>query len=191
MIAGVSSDVPVCSGRRRRDSSFYQTCPKRLASIRFKLRVDLSGRTFAPIASENFPMSHAKQGLKRKRRRKAVPILRAAGLSLSLAGAANAATDRLPTDLAAHNTRATHEITLAEEEIADVSLATFYVFDRERAAPTRSGRRLASSCGGCGCGCSGCSGCGGCWTGTNYSTSVFGTPKPAPAPQHKRVPKNP
>jgi hypothetical protein len=34
----------------------------------------------------------------------------------------------------AQNTGMSHEITLGEEEISDVSLATFYVFDKLRAA---------------------------------------------------------
>lgn len=114
-------------------------------------------------------MLQAKQAVKRKRRRKAARIVGAAGLSL--AGVAAASTGGLAADLAAPDTGASHQITLGEEEIADVSLATFYVFDRERPAPTRSGVRLAFSCGGCGgCGCGGC----GCWTGTNYTTSLLG-----------------
>ena len=57
------------------------------------------------------------------------------------------------------NTAANREIKLDEEEIADVSLATFYVFDTENAA--RRGQRLVPGGGGCGGGC-GCSqGCGG------------------------------
>jgi hypothetical protein len=46
------------------------------------------------------------------------------------------------------NAPVTHEI---EEEIADVSLATFYVFDNEAALRLWRGRRLPS--GGCGYGC--------------------------------------
>jgi hypothetical protein len=34
----------------------------------------------------------------------------------------------------------THEIPLGEEEIADVSLATFYVFDKENTGPWRSAK---------------------------------------------------
>ena len=68
------------------------------------------------------------------------------------------------------NTWVSPEITLHEEEISDVSLATFYVFDKENPRP---GLRLAGH-GGCGghghgggCGCGGCGGhghggCGGC-----------------------------
>jgi hypothetical protein len=55
-----------------------------------------------------------------------------------------------------------HEIFLGEEEISDVSLATFYVFDKEHAGPPPLSQklRLAAGCGaGCGCSC-GCA-CGG------------------------------
>jgi hypothetical protein len=80
-------------------------------------------------------------------------VLGAAGLSLSLAGGASAATGA-PVDALTHNAVVTHEITLGEEEIADVSLATFYVFDKENAEPSRHGLRLAC----------------GCWTGTYYTS---------------------
>ena len=53
-----------------------------------------------------------------------------------------------------------HAITLGEEEIADVSLATFYVFDKENTGSLRGGVQVARGCG-CG-GCSGCRGCRGC-----------------------------
>jgi hypothetical protein len=59
-------------------------------------------------------------------------------------------------------------VTLGEEEIADVSLATFHVFDKENVG---SGVQVAwyRACGGCGgcracrgCGCRACRACGGC-----------------------------
>jgi hypothetical protein len=53
-----------------------------------------------------------------------------------------------------------HEIFLGEEEISDVSLATFYVFDKENVGPPPLSQklRLAAGCGaGCSCGCA----CGG------------------------------
>ena len=43
-------------------------------------------------------------------------------------------------------TGVSHEITLCEEEISDVSLATFYVFDNESFGP----RRVKIAAGGCG-----------------------------------------
>ena len=105
-----------------------------------------------PVASMS--MSRAKQGAERKRRGKAVPVLGAAGLSLTLASGASAATEAPVADVLTHNAGASHEITLSEEEISDVSLATFYVFDKENAGAFRPGvLRLAMGGGG---GCAGC-----------------------------------
>jgi hypothetical protein len=73
-------------------------------------------------------VSPAKQSSNRKRLKKAVPVLgAAAGLSLSLAGGAPAAP---AAGMAPPRTGAGHEIILAEEEISDVSLATFCVYDK-------------------------------------------------------------
>jgi hypothetical protein len=112
-------------------------------------------------------MSQAKQALKRKRRSKAVPVLGAAGL-LSMAGGASAATGTPAADLPLQKTAPTHEITLGEEELSDVSLSTFFVFDKENAADLKAGIQVAKGCGGHGCGghggghgCGGGRGCGG------------------------------
>jgi hypothetical protein len=133
-------------------------------------------------------MSRARQVLKRKRGSKAIPVLGAAGLSLTLASGASAATVG---DMLTHTSAVGHEITLTEEEVADVSLATFYVFDKEAIGASRSRLKLAGM-GGCG----GCAGCGGvgwacAWTGTYYTPPVFGgdgdTPLVRPrhyAPRH-------
>jgi hypothetical protein len=100
-------------------------------------------------------MSHAKQAsTKRKRSINAVPVLSAAGLSLSLASGASAAIGKPAADVLTPKTEMSHEITLCEEEISDVSLATFYIFDNERVGTSRRGLKLAQGCGGCG-------GCGG------------------------------
>jgi hypothetical protein len=109
-------------------------------------------------------MAHAKQASKRKRRRTALPAWGVAGLSLSVAGSASAATNGPATDIPSWDTAARHEITLGEEEISDVSLATFYVFDRENAGASEHGLglKLARGGGGCGRGCGGCGGCRGC-----------------------------
>jgi len=112
-------------------------------------------------------MSQSKRASKQKRARKAIPVLgAAAGLSLAVAGGVTSAIADAPTRPAI----VAQEVTLAEEEISDVSLATFYVFDNEHAGKSRPGMRLAMAGG---CGCSGCTGCGGCWTGTYYDRSVF------------------
>ena len=104
-------------------------------------------------------MPLTKQASKRKRRKEVVPALGVVGVSLSLAGGASVAT-AAPADLPLKGTVRAPEITLNEEEIADVSLGTFYVFDKET---PRLGEQLARGCGGCrGCGrgCRGCRGCG-------------------------------
>ena len=115
-------------------------------------------------------MARAKHTSKRRRRSKAVPVLGAAGL-LSLAGGAYAATEPAA-DLPLQGIASGHEITLGEEEISDVSLGTFYVFDKENASTPQLGEKLAyrgcgrgcgaRGCGGRGCGARGCArGCGG------------------------------
>jgi hypothetical protein len=60
------------------------------------------------------------------------------------------------------NTATNREITLGEEEISDVSLAAFHVFDAENPAASKRGPRPLRAAGGCGCGVGcGCSrGCG-------------------------------
>ena len=82
-------------------------------------------------------MARTKQASKRNRRSKAVPVLGAAGLSLSLASGASASTSGAAADVSPQNTSPNHQIFLGEEEISDVSLSTFYVFDKENAASTR------------------------------------------------------
>jgi hypothetical protein len=132
-------------------------------------------------------MSHGKQAsTKRKRSINAVPVLSAAGLSLSLASGASAAIGRPAADMPTPKTGMSHEITLCEEEISDVSLATFYVFDNENAGTFRRRIKLAQGCGGCGCG--GCGGCGG-GESTYSGAAPFGTyvtPPRYSKPHHRR-----
>jgi hypothetical protein len=123
-----------------------------------------------PTEREDFTMSNAKHTPKRKRGAKAVQVLGAAGL-LSLAAGASAATASVA-DLPSQKTAPNHEIILGEEELSDVSLSTFYVFDKE-SAKSQLGDKVAQrgrGCGGCrggGCRCGGgrCGGCGGGWRG--------------------------
>jgi hypothetical protein len=132
-------------------------------------------------------MSRAKQASKRKRGSKAIPVLGAAGLSLTLASGPSAAMSGLVDDVLTQSTTTGHQITLREEEVADVSLATFYVFDKENAGPVRTGGRLAmGACGACG----GCAGCGGvgwacAWTGSYYTAPAFGGDGDAPPVRHR------
>jgi hypothetical protein len=95
-------------------------------------------------------MSRGKQALNGKHRSKAVPVLQAGGLSLTLASGALGATGTATADTLSRNAGVAHVITLREEEISDVSLATFYVLDKERAGDFQAGeRRLAAGCACC------------------------------------------
>ena len=125
-------------------------------------------------------MSRTKQISNRKHRSKAAPVLGAAGLSLTLASGLSAAagpTSTTPT----LNAERVKEITLREDEISDVSLATFHVFDKE----SQTGKRLA-----CGCG-------GGCCLFARAPLSALGNEVHSTQSHrqsgraHKHVPKNP
>jgi hypothetical protein len=112
-------------------------------------------------------MSQSTQTSKSKRRVKATPALGVAGLfSLAGVGAASASTGVPAADVPLQKIAPSHEITLGEEEIADVSLATFYVIDKENAAAAQSGVKVAwRGCGRCGGGCRCGVGWGGCRCG--------------------------
>ena len=116
-------------------------------------------------------MPRVKQVSKRKQITKAVPVIGAAGLTLSMVGGASAAAVPTANVQPMPNVTPGHQLMLGEEEISDVSLATFYVFDKENTAATKGGVQVAwRGCGGCrgcrGCGgCRGCRGCGGCGCG--------------------------
>jgi hypothetical protein len=137
-------------------------------------------------------MSHAKPSLTPKRRSKVSPLLRAAGLSVALAGGASAATGAPAATMLMPNNGASHEITLFEEGIFDVTLATFLVVNKEAAGKFQAARKLAMG-GGCGGGCAGCAG----WSGA-YGASPerdAGLQQPPSKPTHPskrtRVPKRP
>ena len=68
-----------------------------------------------------------------------MPLLGAAGL-LALASGASA---KAPADTSLPNTGMSRQVFLGEEEITDVSLATFYVFDKESAGSLKPGVQLA------------------------------------------------
>ena len=78
-----------------------------------------------------------KQASKRKRVAKAaVPALGAAGLTFSLAGGASASTLPAADTAQKLNFSPTQGVLLGEEEIADVSLSTFHLFDKEQGTVT-------------------------------------------------------
>ena len=94
-------------------------------------------------------MPRVKQASKQKRTTKAaVKALGAAGLSFSLVGSASASTMPTAGIPQSDNTSPNRRFVLSEEEMVDVSLATFHLFDREHDG---SGVQLArGGCGGCG-----------------------------------------
>jgi hypothetical protein len=123
-------------------------------------------------------MRRVKQASRKKRTTKAAAVtaLGAAGLGLSLFGSASGSTMPTPDIQKSDNSSPNQRIVLSEEEMQDVSLATFHLFDRENVG---SAIQLArGGCGGCGCGhggggcghgcgggCRGCGGFGGCGHG--------------------------
>jgi hypothetical protein len=120
---------------------------------------------------------HSSRG---KRRRGALPALGFAGVSLVLASGASASTgETIP------STSQSYEIFLGEEEIFDVSLATFFIFDKENTEPHPLAQKLKLAQGGCGgCACGRCGGCGGrrdgyggCGCGWGYG-GCSGAPPP-------------
>ena len=117
-------------------------------------------------------MAQAKRASRGKRPSKAVSALGIAGVSL-VASTGGSPAEMPSASLAAptagsvadtlwRNTASFQVPSLDEEEISDVSLATFHLFDKEDLGNSVSGMQLAAFRGcGCGHGCGGCRGCGG------------------------------
>jgi len=103
-------------------------------------------------------MARAKQVSKRNRRKIALPAWGAAGMSLAMAGGASAGVAPAA-DTSAKRTALPSTVTLGEEELSDVSLSKFFVYDREATASSRLGVQYAQRCGGRGGG--GAGRCGG------------------------------
>jgi hypothetical protein len=117
-------------------------------------------QAFLQELTEDATMPRVKQASKQKRTTKAtaVKVLGAAGLGLSLVGSASASTMPTANIPQSDNTSPNQRFVLGEEEMADVSLATFHVFDKENVG---SGVQVAYR--GCrGCAARGCRGCRGC-----------------------------
>ena len=113
-----------------------------------------------------------KRSSKSKRRSKALPALGFAGVSLSMASGACASISEASANTPPPSQG--NELFLGEEELSDVSLATFYVFDKETTGrpPLAQQLKLARcggggchGCGGGGCHMGGCGGCHGCHMG--------------------------
>src|SRR3984957_18721131 len=122
-------------------------------------------------------MPQVKRAAKGKRPNKAVSVLGIAGVSLA-ASTGGSPADIPPASLASppagsvadilwQNTAPFQIPFLDEEEISDVSLATFHLFDKEDLGNSQSGIQVAfRGCGGgCGCHGGGCRGSGGGFRG--------------------------
>ena len=104
-------------------------------------------------------MPRVKQASKQKSTTKAaaVTVLGATGLGFSLLGSTSASTMPAADIAQSDNTTSNQRFVLSEEEMADVSLATFHLFDKENVG---RGVQLARGCGGCrGCAARGCRAC--------------------------------
>jgi len=138
-------------------------------AVRAHLPLNPSPATYRKEAT----MARTKRAAKENGTTKAVAVtaLGAAGFGLSLAGSASASTmPAAAVPQSDNNGWSEQRFVLGEEEMADVSLATFHLFDKEQGT---GGLQVAwvGRCGGCrgcrgcgwrGCRCGGCRGCGGC-----------------------------
>src|SRR5260370_7984064 len=124
---------------RELDMSLALECLAGLARRRSKAYNRRAGleNISAMLCMEDATMPRAKQASKRKRGTKAVPALGAAGLTFSLMGGASAAAVPTQDVPQVPNVAPSHEVMLGEEEISDVSLATFFVFDKENRGSLR------------------------------------------------------
>ena len=108
-------------------------------------------------------MVRSKQTSKRKSRRRILPIAGAAGVSLAFAGGVSAASAPTTEYMSIPDTTSRPFITLSEEEISDINLGTFYVFDKGNVKfgePVQVAQRGCRSCRGCAArGCRSCRGC--------------------------------
>ena len=117
-------------------------------------------------------MAQAKRATRGNRPSKAVSVLGIAGMSLAASTggspaempSASLATPPAGSMAIWQNTASFQVPSLDEEEISDVSLATFHLFDKEDLGNSQSGVQLAAFRGGCGCG----HGCGGCRGGGGF-----------------------
>ena len=100
-----------------------------------------------------------KRPSERKRRSKSSPALGFAGVSLSMASGACASIGGASANTPPPSQG--NELFLGEEELSDVSLATFYVFDKENTGAPPLAQQLRLARGGCGSHGGGCGGGGG------------------------------
>src|SRR6516162_487729 len=140
---------------------------------RLILRAPLAERKLATPRAftrrEDAAMRRVKQASRKKSTTKAavVTLVGTAGLGFSLFGSASGSTMPTKDIPQSGNTSPNQRFILGEEEMRDVSLATFHLFDRENVGSAiQLARGGCGGCGGCGGhGCGGGGGCGGCGDG--------------------------
>ena len=130
------------------------------------MRVPFAERKLATPSAftrrEDATMRRVKQASRKKRTTKAaaVTVLGATGLGLSLLDSASGSTMPTAGNPQSDNTSPNQRFVLGDEEMQDVSLATFHLFDRENVGSTiQLARGGCGGCHGCGGGCG--HGCGG------------------------------
>ena len=102
-------------------------------------------------------------------------------MSLTLASEASLAATAPALDTMTRKAGVRHEIILREEEIFDVTLASFYIFDKERAGAFRAGGWLIKVSGCCEFAC---------LAGQAASENTFSSPVSRPIrPAHKPIRK--
>ena len=125
--------------------------------------------------------------MKRASKGKTIPVLGAAGLSLALASETSLASTAPALDTMTRNAGVSHEVTIREEEVCDISLAAFHVFDKEGAKPLWAGERPVTVGQGC---CLFACLAGQAAEQNAYSPPVYSSPVPrAIRPAHKPVRK--
>ena len=135
-------------------------------------------------------MSRAKEASRARRARKTAPVLGAAGLSLSLASGVSLASPVPSLGLMTPNVTENRELILHEEEIFEQSLATFHVFDKERARSSRTGQRPIAFGGAC-CqfACLGGQSDAGSESPPAFGGNAYSVPPRPMSPTHKRIRK--
>jgi hypothetical protein len=138
---------------------------------------------------EDSAMAQTKRASRGKRSSKAVSALGIAGMSLAASTGGSQA--EMPVaaagpalgsaaDMLWQNAAPFRIPMLDEEEISDVSLATFYLFDKDNLGTSQTGIQQTAFRGGCGCGhgcgggCRGCGGVRGCAVGGCRGCAVGG-----------------
>jgi len=106
-------------------------------------------------------MVQAKRARKGKHAVKATSVLGAAGVTLAATTGGAPAGAPFQEDAPFPSANFDRSLVLGEEDVTDVSLATFHLFDRDAIGAQPSVIQVARGCG-CGRGCGGCRGCRGC-----------------------------